>query len=347
MSLHVHRHVKPDGRELLLYGRSPHVGTLVAEQDISRGKFPHLRWHPLRQEWVVYAAARQGRTFLPQADECPLCAARGDVSGEVPFADFEIAVFENRFPALAGAAAFLTPIEVGAEIEANGRCEVVIYSPDHEANLGTLSDERLGLLIDVWGDRVKTLRGMGYPSIMPFENRGEEIGVTLHHPHGQIYAFPFVPVQLLRAAEAQAAGPVVADVMAGLDPALKLLEDDAALSFVPPFAMYPYEIWLAPKRRVASPDLLDEAERLALAHMLGGAVRRLDALFDGPMPYIMVVQTAPAGFEDTFHMTIEIRPFRRDKGKLKYLAGVEQGSGVFLVDVAPEEAAQRLRDVLP
>lgn len=347
MSLHVHRHVKSDGRELLLYGRAPQIGAPLAEQDMSRGKSPHLRWHPLRQEWVVYAAARQGRTFLPQADECPLCAARGTAGGEVPFADFEIAVFENRFPALAGAAAPLTTIEVGAEIEANGRCEVVIYSPDHAANLGTLTDERLRLLIDVWADRIKTLRGMGYPSIMPFENRGEEIGVTLHHPHGQIYAFPFIPAQLLRTAEAQAVGPVVADVMAGLDPALKLLEDDAALSFVPPFAMYPYEIWLAPKRRVASPDLLDEAERMALAHMLGDAVRRLDALFDGPMPYIMVVQTAPAGFEETFHMTIEIRPFRRDKGKLKYLAGVEQGSGVFLVDVAPEEAAQRLRDVLP
>jgi len=347
MSLPVHRHVKPDGRELLLYGRLPQGGASVAEKDMSRGKSPHLRWHPLRQEWVVYAAARQGRTFLPQADECPLCAARGEASGEVPFADFEIAVFENRFPALLGAAAPVTPIEVGDEIEANGRCEVVVYSPDHEANLGTLSDERLGLLIDVWGDRVKTLRGMGYPSVMPFENRGEEIGVTLHHPHGQIYAFPFVPTQLLRAAEAQAAGPVVADVLTGLDPSLKLIDDDDSLSFVPPFAMYPYEIWLAPKRRVASPDMLDEAERKSLAHMLGDAVRRLDALFDGPMPYIMLVQTAPAGFEDTFHMTIEIRPFRRDKGKLKYLAGVEQGSGVFLVDVSPEGAAQKLREALP
>lgn len=347
MTLHVHRHVKSDGRELLLYGRSPFAGSPAPEKDLEREKSPHLRWHPLRREWVVYAAARQGRTFLPLADECPLCPTHGDVSGEVPFSDFEIAVFENRFPALAGGASPVGPVPIGEEIEANGRCEVVIYSPDHAASLGTLPDERLGLLIDVWGERVKALREMGYPSVMPFENRGEEIGVTLHHPHGQIYAFPFVPAQLLRSAEAQAAAPVVATAMTGLDPALKLCEEDAAMSFVPPFAMYPFEIWVAPKRRVASPDLLDMSEREALVRALGDAVRRLDALFEGPMPYILVVQTAPQGFEDTFHMTIEIRPFRRDKGKLKYLAGVEQGSGVFLVDVAPEEAAQRLRDVLP
>ena len=347
MDLHVHRHVKSDGRELLLYGRSPIEVSPAPEKELERGKPPHLRWHPLRREWVVYAAARQGRTFLPQADECPLCPARDGASGEVPFADFEIAVFENRFPAFLGVASPLGPAPVGEEVKASGRCEVIIYSSDHAASLGTLSDERLGLLIDVWGERVKALREMGYPSIMPFENRGEEIGVTLHHPHGQIYAFPFVPIQLLRAAEAQAATSVVATVMAELDPALKLHEEDAAMSFVPPFAMYPFEIWLAPMRRVATPDLLDAGERRALARALGDAVRRLDALFESPMPYIMVVQTAPAGFEDTFHMTIEIRPFRRDKGKLKYLAGVEQGSGVFLVDVSPEEAAQRLRDVLP
>ena len=346
MSLYVHRHVKPDERELLLYGRSPSKCAPVPEKDMEREKPPHLRWHPLRQEWVVYAAARQGRTFLPGADECPLCPARGEVSGEVPFSEFEIAVFENRFPALMGRASSLMPAPVGDEIEANGRCEVVIYSQDHDASIGTLSDERIGLLLDVWGARVKALREMGYPSVMPFENRGEEIGVTLHHPHGQIYAFPFVPAHLKRAAEAQAAKPVIATVLSELDPTLVLFEDDAALSFVPPFAMYPFEIWLAPKRRVASPEGLDEREREGLARALGEAVRRLDALFEGPMPYILVVYSAPEGFEGTFHMTIEIRPFRRDKGKLKYLAGVEQGSGVFLVDVSPEEAAQRLRAAL-
>ena len=226
----------------------------------------------------------------------------GDVSGEVPFSDFEIAVFENRFPAFAGEASALGPVSVGEEVRANGRCEVVIYSPDHTASLGTLSDERLGLLINVWSERVRVLRQMGYPGVLPFENRGEEIGVTLHHPHGQIYAFPFVPAQLLRAAEAQATVPVVATVMAELDPALRLHEEDAAMSFVPPFAMYPFEIWLAPRRRVASPELLDAGEREALARALGDAARRLDTLFEGPMPYIMVVQTAPEGFEDTFHV---------------------------------------------
>lgn len=345
MSLHVHRHVKTDGRELFLYGHELHVGEAVAEPEASRGDAAHLRWHPLRQEWVAYAAARQSRTFLPGAHDCPLCAARDGQLGEIPFADFEIGVFENRFPAFSNALPSLALRE--GQVPAKGRCEVIVYSPDHQASLGTLSDDRLELLIEVWGARIAALRAQGFPCVLPFENRGEEIGVTLHHPHGQIYAFDFVPAQLRRAAEAQAAAPVIASLIESLDPAQVVWADDAALSFVPPFAIYPFETWLAPRRRVASLEELSAPERKALAHALGDAVRRLDALFGSPMPYILTVQAAPQGFEDTFHTTIELRPFRRDAGKLKYLAGVEQGAGVFLVDVMPEDAARRLRDVLP
>ncbi len=111
--------------------------------------------------------------------------------------------------------------------------------------------------------------------------------------------------------------------------------------------MYPFEIWLAPRRRVPGPDALSSAEAEMLARLLGRAVRRLDGLFGKPMPYILTVQTAPRGFEDSFHMTIEIRPFRRDGDKLKYLAGVEQGAGIFLVDIPPEQAAARLKAVDP
>lgn len=346
MTPHIHHHQKADGRELLLYGGRPlgealDEGVMAAETAVS-----HLRWHPMRGEWVAYAAARQSRTFLPRADACPLCAAQDKRMGEIPFVDFEIAVFENRFPAFSSVAS--TPGKVaGADVaKALGRCEVVVYSADHEASLATLPDTRLRLLVDVWADRVKSLRNMGFVSVLPFENRGEEIGVTLHHPHGQIYAFSFIPAQLRRAAEAQEASPIIADMLAQISPQLLLRDEGEVLSFVPPFAMYPYEIWLAPRRRVAAPDALNEGERDALARALGDAMRRLDALFEAPMPYILTVQTTPVGFEDTFHMTVEIRPFRRDAGKLKYLAGVEQGAGIFLVDVMPEDAADRLRSVL-
>ena len=346
MSLYSYRHVKADGRELILYGRDKISGKPVAEPVYERGAASHMRWHPLRREWISYSTARQARTFLPDASQCPLCPAREGQVREIPFSDFEIAVFENRFPAFsqdADSAPALTGVEA---LPASGRCEVLVYSSDHRASLGELSDERLSLLIDVWGARIKALRDMGFPAVLPFENRGEEIGVTLHHPHGQIYAFSFVPAQLLRAAEAQEKKPVIAELIGGLDPALILRDHDAAISFVPPFAMYPFEVWLAPRRRVASPEHLYEEERDALATALGDAMRRLDKLFNAPMPYILTVQSVPAGFADTYHMTIEIKPFRRDVNKLKYLAGVEQGAGIFIVDVLPEDAAQRLRAIL-
>ena len=343
-TLFCHRHQKADGRELLLYGRAPLEEAAGAElPPAAAGAPPHLRWHPLRGEWVGYAGARQGRTFLPQAAECPLCPARAGAVGEIPFAQFEIAVFENRFPAFASYTDEIPEIAGVDCARARGRCEVVVYSPDHAGSLGALGDDRLELLIEVWGERVAALSRLGFDAVLPFENRGEEIGVTLHHPHGQIYAFGFVPAQMRRAAEAQAEAPVVARMIADADPALFLRRGDEAVSLVPPFAMYPFEIWLCPVRRVAGPQGLSADERRGLARLLGDALRRLDRLFGKPMPYILTVQTAPRGFEESFHMTIEIKPFRREEAKLKYLAGVEQGSGVFLVDVAPEEAAARLR----
>ncbi|MCW5726967.1 galactose-1-phosphate uridylyltransferase [Parvibaculum sp.] len=339
----------PGGRELLLYGRglheAPPLAALPAEPPATP---PHLRWHPLLGEWVSYAGARQGRTFLPDAAACPLCPAAEGRLGEIPFADFEIAVFENRFPALVAGTNELPAIEGIATSPAAGRCEVVVFSADHAGGLGTLQVDRLALLIEVWGARLKALRDeAGFAFVLPFENRGEEIGVTLHHPHGQIYAFSFVPQRALRAAQAQADAPIVMRLVEEGSRALRLDENDAAVSFVPPFAMYPFETWLAPRRRVPGPDALSSAETEALARLLGRAVRRLDGLFGKPMPYILTVQAAPRGFEDSFHMTIEIRPFRRDAGKLKYLAGVEQGAGIFLVDIPPEQAAARLKAVDP
>ncbi|MDO8288413.1 MAG: galactose-1-phosphate uridylyltransferase [Parvibaculum sp.] len=346
MPLNMHRHVKSDGRELLLYSDMPLDVSVGVEIASERGSASHMRWHPLRGEWVVYAAARQARTFLPQANDCPLCPARDGHVSEIPFSNYDIAVFENRFPAFSADAALEQTLPGENVKVATGRCEVLVYSSDHNASIGQLSNAHLSRLIAVWGERVSALRIMGYPCVLPFENRGEEIGVTLHHPHGQIYAFSFVPAQLQRAAEAQASVPVIAQLLETLDRELLVRDESDALSFVPPFAMHPYEIWLAPRRRVASPELLNDMEREALAVTLGDAVRRLDKLFGKPMPYILTVQTAPRGFEDTFHMMVEIKPFLRDVNKLKYLAGVEQGAGVFLVDVLPEQAAQKLRAVL-
>jgi UDPglucose--hexose-1-phosphate uridylyltransferase len=339
----------PGGRELLLYGRGVHeVPLLAALPAEPHAAAVHLRWHPLLGEWVAYAGARQGRTFLPDAAACPLCPAADGRLGEIPFADFEIAVFENRFPALTPGAVEAPDVAGVATSPADGRCEVVVFSADHVGGLGTLPVDRLALLIEVWGARVKALRDeAGFAFVLPFENRGEEIGVTLHHPHGQIYAFSFVPQHALKVARAQQDAPVLTRLIEDLPHELLLDTEDAAVSFVPGFARYPYETWLAPRRRVAGPEALLPAETLSLARLLRRAVRRLDGLFGRPMPYILAVQAAPRGFEESFHMTVELRPFRRDADKLKYLAGVEQGTGVFLVDVPPEQAAARLKAVDP
>ncbi|ABS63548.1 galactose-1-phosphate uridylyltransferase [Parvibaculum lavamentivorans DS-1] len=337
-------HHLPGGRELLLYGRVLHdepPGETLPEEP--PGVAPHLRWHPLQREWVAYSGSRQGRTFLPQAAACPLCPAREGKPGEIPFSSFEIAVFENRFPAFA--ASSVAPLLPGIETApASGRCEVIVFSDDHVGGLGSFSLDRLALLIEVWGARISVL-GEKFPYVLPFENRGEEIGVTLHHPHGQVYAFPFLPARAARAAEAQMEAPVISRLIDGIDPTLLLDDEAEALALVPPFATYPYETWIVPRRRVPGPQSLQPSEIEAMARLLRRSVRRLDLLFEKPMPYILIVQTAPRGFENSFHMTIEIRPFLRDRDKLKYLAGVEQGSGVFLVDVPPELAAERLRAV--
>jgi UDPglucose--hexose-1-phosphate uridylyltransferase len=149
---------------------------------------PELRFDPLRGEWVAYATERNDRTFLP-IDFCPLCPSGPDGRSEVPLADFEVVVFENRFPAFG-------PDRVGdrpVRPPTTG-CEVIVYTPEHQLTLAHLSLERVKLLVDVWADRYLDLGARpDVAYVYVFENKGEEVGVTLHHPHGQIYALPFVP----------------------------------------------------------------------------------------------------------------------------------------------------------
>ena len=341
---------KQDGRDLWLYGR--YGDGPIADADMpptDGGSDPHRRFHPLLGEWVSYAGARQGRTFLPPADQCPLCPAKaeGEAKTEVPFTDFEVAVFQNRFPAFAQDAIDAPVIEGLETAPAVGRCEVVVFGPDHGTSLSQLSEDRIALLLKVWADRILDLRDKaGFEFVLPFENRGEEIGVTLHHPHGQIYAFDFLPDEIRRRAEAAKAAPVMDDLQARLAADLVLKETDGALGFVPPVARYPYEVWIAPKSRKPGPWALSAEETTDMAACLKDALMRLDALFDKPMPYVMAVLAAPKGYDDCWPFLIELRPIRRAADKLKYLAGVEQITGLFLADVPPEQAAQALRDAL-
>ena len=340
------RHIKSDGRELRLYGRQPH--TLPVTEDLSPADppNPHLRWHPLRQEWVIYATHRQARTFMPPAEYCPLCPVKeGGFPGEIPFADFEVAVFPNRFPGMHADAHDPPGLDIPTA-PSNGLCEVMVYTSDHEASFGALSADRQALVVQAWIDLYRDLMARQQVQfVMPFENRGEAVGVTLHHPHGQIYAFPFIPPVVERMVTGFRKTPELRfDLLRQAEAGLAVVGDDRMQALVPPFARFPFEVWVLPKTFHPGPGSFDAEEIRSFAGTIGRVTATYDALFGQPMPLIMLLYAAPKGAEDVFPFHVQFLPFLRDANKFKFLAGCEQGAGTFLVDVAPEEMARRLRD---
>lgn len=334
-------HRKADGRLLCLYGHAPHEGQ-VLEELLRPGTMPgELRYDPLRNTWAIYAPHRQTRTFQPASAEDPLAPARaGTPPSEIPFEDFELAVFENRFPSLSSNIGELSSWASGP---ATGHCEVVVYTKEPVGSLSTVSQTRRVLLIETLIDRYRSLHESGLAYVMPFENRGEHVGVTLPHPHGQIYAFSRIPNPQAAAVRAFEQGyDLIAD-HASWHGKFDVAEDEDLAAFCPPFARFPYETWIMPKIPCTGPWDLDASGVQSLARLLGDIPRRLDALFDQPMPYMMSFQAAPQTASTNYQFTVQFFPIMRAAGRLKYLAGVEQFTGVFTVDVVPETAAERLR----
>ena len=356
--MHKRRLTKPDGRALLLYGRHPLDDTQPAPSPEGPGTPPnaHLRWHPLRGEWVAYASHRQNRTFLPPPEYNPL-APTTDPSNptEVPAGNWDVAVFENLFPALTLAAhdppAVAVPTAAG-----KGVCEVVVFTQDARASLGRLPLWHIELLISVWGERYNELGA--HPDVkyvFPFENRGVEVGVTLHHPHGQIYAYPFVPpvpareLEQQRAYYAEHGRGLIGDFVAReVEDGVRMLYDgpDAA-AFMPVCARYSYEVWVAPKRAAPSFAALTGAERRDFARALKTVLMKYDGLWQRPFPYILAFHQAPTdGAEHPeAHLHAEFYPAFRMPNRLKYLAGSEIGAGVFTADTVPEQKVEELRAV--
>lgn len=348
--LNVQTFTMPDGRSLHLYGdfSSPPVWP-EGEGQHALGH-SHRRWHPVRREWVVYSAHRQTRTFKPAANACPLCPQAPD--GEIPVKDFSVAVFDNRFSSLQKDCPKPEPVPgldaLGIPIDSvAGNCEVIVYSADHTGKMGTLPAERRELLIRVWGDRINRLMAElpDVEVVMPFENRGEEAGCTLQHPHGQIYAFPFMPPIIGTMAQSFKDGYKLQPLAASKT--YSVADTDTVSAFIPPFARLPYEVWIAPKAFRARPSDMTDAEVKDFAYLLGLVQRKYDAFFGRDCPYVMLVYAAPRGMEDFFPFHVEFYPSLRTATKLKYLASVEQGSGSFLVDMLPEQAAENLRNTRP
>jgi UDPglucose--hexose-1-phosphate uridylyltransferase len=347
---------KPDGRALHLYGVDvqPEAPDAPAPPGAAAGP-THLRWHPLRGEWIAYAAHRQHRTFLPPPAYNPLAPMRDPaVPTELPIGTYDIAVFENLFPTFSMRNADDPPAAIVPTAAGRGVCEVVVFTQDPDATLGALPLRHIGLLFDVWADRTEALGALdSVQYVMPFENRGVEVGVTLAHPHGQIYAYPFVPPVPARELDQQRAhlaargrGLLAELLDAELADARRVIwSDDRAIAVVPACARYAYEVWIAPRRPVASlPGLLPD-ERMSMARALKTVLLTYDHLWGQPFPYVMVLHQAPtdgAGHPEA-HLHLEFYPAYRMRGRLKYLAGSELGAGVFTADVLPEFAASELQ----
>jgi UDPglucose--hexose-1-phosphate uridylyltransferase len=349
---------KPDGRELTLYSRRPIAADLTAPSpfnDPLQGK-PHLRWHPLREEWVTYAAYRQDRTFLPPPEYNPFAATvSASNQTEVPQGDWDIAVFDNRFPAL-DLGAHEAPALTVPSAPAIGKCEVVVFTQDPGASLARLPLDHVQLLIDVWAARTEAIgANPQIQYVLPFENRGAEVGVTLHHPHGQIYAYPVVPpvpARMQQAASnhygAHGRGVLQDLIQAEIRAGVRLLYlGDAAVAFVPPCARYPYEVWIAPIEPVETFTHLNETQTRDLARALKTVLLKYDGLWKRPFPYLMAWYQAPTDGSPhpESHLHAELYPPYRTPTKLKYLAGTEIAAGFFAMDVLPEDKALELQQV--
>lgn len=362
-----------DGRELFYYDDA--ATTLGPDRGVDarvldpRPQTATMRQDVLTGEWVSIASSRQNRVFLPPVDQDPLAPQTAANPSEVP-ALYDVAVFENRSPSfgpgLASAVAAvgapeahdpprglddLEALSLGRTRSSVGRCEVVSFSPDTTGSFGTQTETRARTVIEAWADRTAALSALpGIEQVFPFENRGEAIGVTLHHPHGQIYAYPYVtprttrlldsidrtaPDLFQRILDSEREGPRV------------MLAGEHWTAFVPFAARWPIEVHLMPHRQLPDFAATSAEERDELAPLYLRLLRGIDALYDSPTPYIAAWHQAPVNRgRDTVRLHLELTSPRRGADRLKFLAGSEAAMGAWIGDVPPEDAADRIREAI-
>ncbi len=312
-----------------------------------------LRYNPISDEWVMVSAGRQKRPDIPK-DVCPLCPDGTENLGE-----YDLVSFENRYPALKKDPPI--PDETGSKIfkkaPSKGVCEVVVYTKEHNLSLPKMPLEQIEKLVEMWVDRTKELSSYEFIKyIYIFENRGQEVGATLPHPHGQIYAFPFIPKRI----DAKIKGMKSFFEKEGICPICKVIEEELSsgerlvyenkhfVALVPFYARFPYEVHIYPKRHIDIITYLSNKEKKALSEILKVVTMKYDKLFDMEFPYMMMFFQAPVNGEDLkdfFHFHIEFDPPKRAKDKIKWMASVETGTWTFINPVLSEEAAKTLREI--
>lgn len=336
--------LRNDKRNLFLYGYKHHDENASEELKITPLPAPHMRWNPSRQEWVTYSATRKVRTSFPPQEYCPLCpGADLNFPTEIPFKNFEIAIFPNRWASFNSNNTKISINEINTRAS-NGECEVVVYSSRHLDTVAQMTLDKIELLFHAWTDRYITLLKRDDISyVMPFENRGKECGVTLHHPHGQIYAYPFIPPAIQKEVDAFRKENFILKIMNSLEKKYYVYQDEHVIAAVPPFARYAYEIWIIPKRKIPGPWKFTNNEYESFAKALQKVVKGYDNFLGRRCPYIMGLHAAPNLNDKDFHFHIEFYPPLRHGDKPKILAGSESMAGTFIMDVLPEETALDLR----
>ena len=354
------RHTLADGRDLiyfddpdtkLLEHRAPDLRELDPRPATAR-----MRQDPLSAEWVSIAAARQNRVFLPPANLDPLAPSTPENPSEVP-SNYDVAVFENKTPSFgplltdADAPVDLTDLStigLGRTRTSVGRCEVVCFSPESEGSFASLSVIRARTVIEAWADRTHALSNLpGIEQVFPFENRGEAIGVTLRHPHGQIYAYPYVTPRTQRViASLESYGPTLfADILEHEQAGERIIVQGAHwTAFVPFAARWPIEVHMLPHRHVPDFAGTSLAERDELAVLYRRLLRGIDAIYTTPTPYIAAWHQAPVhARRSEIRLMLQVTSPRRAEDRLKYLAGSEAAMGAWIGDVTPEQAAITIR----
>ena len=310
-----------------------------------------LRHNPITDEWILVSSDRQKRPVQPATSTCPLCP------GGVEFdRDYDLAVFDNRFPSLKlDAPAVEHPAdEIFKNAPSFGKCEVIMYTSDHNSSMSRMPIGQIEKLIYVWEDRTRELaKEEKIRYIFPFENRGKEVGATLSHPHGQLYAFPFIPKRIQAMIDAEKkfrkehGKCVICDVVESELKARERIvyEGTYFIAVTPYFARFPYEVHIYSKRHISFFMDMTSQEKFDLAVVLKAITSKYDTLFEQDFPYMMAIFQSPVNpvMED-FHFHIEFYPPKRDKNRVKWMASVETGTWTFINPSTPSEVATQLRN---
>ena len=311
-----------------------------------------LRWDPILNQWIIVAGKRGKRPLLPEGF-CPFCPG----AEEVPKTGWTVLSLPNRFPALKHDAP-KSDVECDKFYRcrrAKGICEVIIYTPKHDATLADLPVENISAVIDLWTRRFEDLSKKGFIKyVFIFENKGRIIGVTLDHPHGQLYAFPFIPPLIQK--ELMTSNRYWLHTGDCLfckiiekeknDSVRIICENKDFICFLPFFAHWPYGVHIYPKRHVQALTDLTEKEKGSFASILKKVLKKFDNTLEMSSPYMMVLHQRPTDGKTYlhYHFHVEFYPPYREKGKIKYFASVETGAGTVTFDYTPEMKAKELKE---